>query len=163
MASVGGQKLNLIALSNAQQPWQRLPESTMSNLLLSGIVLFAGLGAWAQPAAAGLLSGKGPVIAILAGDRFEGEAEGRLDGSGTVWIQSLSRPDLTCRGQFTSSAKLGGVGSLKCSDGVTVNFNFQRLTLRRGYGAGSSSRGPLTFTYGLSPAESLAYLKLPPG
>jgi hypothetical protein len=135
----------------------------MSNFLLSGIVLLAALGAWTQSANAGLLSGKGPVIAILAGDRFLGEAEGRLDGSGTVWIQSQSKPELTCRGNFTSSAKLGGVGSLKCSDGITVNFNFQRLTLRRGHGAGSSSRGPMTFTYGLSPAESLAYLKLPPG
>jgi hypothetical protein len=112
--------------------------------------------------ASGLFASTGPVIAILAGDRFEGTAEGHLDGSGTVWIQSLARTDLSCRGNFVSSAELGGMGSLRCTDGVVVTFRFRRLTLTRGHGTGTSSRGPLVFTYGLSPAESERYLKTPP-
>jgi len=135
----------------------------MHKLFVSAFALFAGLSAWTQPAGAGLLSGTGPVNAILAGEVFYGEAVGRLDGSGTVWIQSRSRPAFGCTGQFTSSAQLGGIGSLRCGDGMTVAFNFKRLTLRQGYGAGSSSAGPMTFTYGLSPAESMPYLKAPPG
>jgi len=52
---------------------------------------------------------------------------------------------------------------LRCSDGASATFEFQRLSLRRGYGAGTSSRGALSFTYGLSAEESAPYLKLPPG
>lgn len=128
-----------------------------------GIAIFSGLTGWAGTAGARLMSSTGPVIAILAGDLFQGQAEGHLDGSGTVWIASRARPAFRCRGQFTSSAQLGGAGSLKCSDGMTVTFQFKRLTLTRGHGAGSSSAGPLSFTYGLSPAESEPYLKAPPG
>ena len=52
---------------------------------------------------------------------------------------------------------------MRCSDGASATFEFQRLSLRRGYGAGTSSRGALSFTYGLSAEESAPYLKLPPG
>ena len=135
----------------------------MRRILATGVAVFLGLVGWAGTAGAELLSGTGPVIAILAGDLFHGEATGRLDGSGTVWIQSRAKPDMSCRGQFTSSAKYGGVGSLKCSDGAAVDFQFKRLTLRKGHGFGGSSAGPLTFTYGLSAAESAPYLKAPPG
>jgi hypothetical protein len=134
----------------------------MTRLLLAGIAVAAGLGAWTGAMAAGLFASTGPVIAILAGDRFQGTAEGHLDGSGTVVIASQATPGLTCRGNFTSSAELGGMGSLRCTDGVIVTFQFRRLTLTRGHGTGTSSRGPLIFTYGLSPTESERYLKAPP-
>lgn len=135
----------------------------MHKFLVSGIALFTGFSAWTLPADAGLLSSKGPVIAILAGDLYTGEALGHLDGSGTVWIQSRNTAGLGCHGQFTSSAELGGVGSMQCSDGVIVAFQFKRITVTRGHGTGSSSRGTLSFTYGLSPAESKRYLTVPPG
>ena len=132
----------------------------MHKLLLASIAAFAGLTAWTGVATAGVFSATGPVIAILGGDRFEGTAEGRLDGSGTVRIESRVTPGLTCRGNFTSSAELGGMGSLRCTDGAVVTFTCRRLTLRRGHGTGTSIRGPLTFTYGLTPAEAEPYLKL---
>jgi len=135
----------------------------MRRLLTTGVAEFLGLTGWAGTASAKLFSDTGPVIAILAGDLFHGEATGKLDGSGTVWIQSRAKPDMSCRGQFTSSAKYGGVGSLKCSDGATVDFQFKRVTLRRGHGFGGTSAGPLTFTYGMSAADSAPYLKAPPG
>lgn len=135
----------------------------MRRMLVTGVAAFAALAGWASPAGAGLFSATGPVIAILAGDLFLGEAEGNLDGSGTIRIQSRAKPDVTCRGQFTSSAELGGVGNMRCSDGTTATFQFQRLSLVRGYGTGNSSRGSMSFTYGLSANESKPYLKLPPG
>ena len=46
---------------------------------------------------------------------------------------------------------------------MSTAFWFQRLSLMRGDGAGSSSRSALSFTYGLSAEESAAYLKLPAG
>jgi hypothetical protein len=135
----------------------------MRRMLVMGLAGFAGLAGWANLAGAGLFSSTGPVIAILAGELFLGEAEGNLDGSGTIKIQSRTKPDVTCLGQFTSSAKLGGVGTMRCSDGATATIQFQRLSVLRGYGTGSSSRGPMSFTYGLSANESELYLKLPPG
>ena len=52
---------------------------------------------------------------------------------------------------------------MRCSDGASAAFRFQRLSLRRGYGAGSSSGSALSFTYGLSAEDSAPYLKLPAG
>jgi len=52
---------------------------------------------------------------------------------------------------------------LRCSDGASAAFRFQRLSLRRGYGTGSSSGNALSFTYGLSAEDSAPYLTLPAG
>ena len=137
----------------------------MRSLLVTGVAAFAALSAWAAPACAGLLSSTGPVIAILAGDLYLGEAEGHLDGSGTIVIKSQARPEVGCRGEFTSGAERGGTGKgiLRCSDGTTATLRFKRLSLVRGYGTGSSSRGALSFTYGLSTEESGPFLTLPAG
>ena len=122
-----------------------------------------GLAGSATVAGAGLFSATGMVIAILAGDLFVGEAEGHLSGAGTLAIHSQKDPALTCLGQFTSSAALGGSGQMQCSDGATATFHFQRLTVFRGYGVGSFSRGSMSFAYGLTPEEAGPYLKLPEG
>jgi len=110
-----------------------------------------------------LLSATGAVIAIMAGNLFVGEAEGHLSGAGTLAIHSQQNPALTCRGEFTSSAELGGKGQLRCSDGTTSTFKFQRLSLRRGHGSGSFGRGTMSFAYGLTADEARPYLKLPKG
>lgn len=132
----------------------------MRRILILSLTVVA---CWATPAAAGFFSSTGPVIAIFAGKLFQGEAVGNLDGSGTLRIQSSTKPDVTCSGQFTSSAELGGAGSLKCSDSSTATIKFQRLSILRGYGTGISSVGTMSFTYGLSAIDSEPYLKLPPG
>ena len=122
-----------------------------------------GLALWAGQAAAGLFSSTGPVIAMLGGELFVGEAEGHLDGSGTLLIQSQKNASLSCRGEFTSSATAGGAGQLHCSDGASATFTFQRLSLRSGHGTSSFQRGSMSFTYGLSAEESKPYLELPTG
>jgi hypothetical protein len=121
-----------------------------------------GLAGAATPADA-LLSATGNVIAILAGDLFVGEAVGHLSGAGTLVIHSQKDPALTCRGQFTSSAELGGLGQMQCSDGATATFSFKRLNIFRGHGVGSFSRGAMNFTYGLSAEEAKPFLTLPEG
>lgn len=135
----------------------------MRKLLIICLAGFAGFTGWASQAGAGLFSSTGAVIAILDGELFQGEAKGKLDGSGTIRIQSRTKPDVTCLGQFTSSAKLGGKGNMLCSDNATATIQFKRLTIFRGYGTGNTSRGPMSFTYGLNAHESEPYLKLPPG
>lgn len=127
---------------------------------ITGLLAVALAGS--APAQAGLFSSTGPVIALVAGELFLGQAEGRLGGSGTLSIQSQARPEITCHGEFTYSSGRGDAGSLLCSDGATAIFKFQRLSLMRGHGTGTSSRGAMSFTYGLGAAESLPYLKLSP-
>jgi len=50
-----------------------------------------------------------------------------------------------------------------CSDGSSATFEFKRLSVFRGHGVGSHSRGTMTFAYGLNAAEAAPYLKLPEG
>lgn len=134
----------------------------MRKILITGFACIALAGS-PTLASAGAFSAIGAVIAILADELFVGEAEGHLSGAGTIAIHSQRNPALTCLGQFTSSAELGGLGQMHCSDGTTATFRFQRLTMRRGYGTGSSSRGPMSFAYGLTAVEAGPYLTLPEG
>ena len=135
----------------------------MRKIWITALAASFGLAGWTHLASADLFSAKGPVIAILADELFLGEAEGHLNGAGTLAIQSQKNPAVSCLGQFTSSAALGGSGQMQCTDGTTATFHFQRLSVLRGRGAGSSSRGLMSFTYGLTAAESATYLKLPAG
>lgn len=135
----------------------------MGKILITALSACIGLAGPVTLANAGLFSGTGPVIAILADDLFVGEAEGHLSGAGTLAIHSQTNPDLTCHGQFTSSAVLGGSGRMSCSDGTAMTFQFQRLSVLRGYGIGSGSRGAMSFTYGLTAEEAGPYLALPAG
>jgi hypothetical protein len=122
-----------------------------------------GLAAAPLPAGAGVFSATGAVIAILAGELFVGEAEGHLNGAGTLAIHSQRDPGIACVGDFTSSASQGGAGQLQCNDGTQATFRFERLTLYRGHGSGSFSRGAMSFVYGLSATEAMPYLSLPAG
>jgi hypothetical protein len=135
----------------------------MKRALLNAFAACIGMAALPAPVDAGLFSAIGKVIAILGGNLFVGEAEGHLNGAGTLSIHSKADPALTCTGQFTSSAELGGSGRLQCSDGATAAFQFQRLSVFRGHGSGETSRGAMSFAYGMSAAEAERYLKLPGG
>ena len=127
------------------------------------LAVFIGFAGWSGLAGAQLFTSTGPVIAIFDGKLLVGEATGHLGGWGTIALHSRSKAGLTCVGEFSATEALGDAGQLKCSDGTSAAFRFQRLTLMRGYGAGSSSHSALSFTYGLSAEDSAPYLTLPPG
>jgi len=135
----------------------------MRKLLITALVAWLGLAGPALAPAAGIFSRTGTVIAILADELFLGEATGHLSGAGTVSIHSQKTPSLTCAGQFTSSALLGGSGHMRCTDGASATFKFQRLNIFRGYGVGDFSRGSMSFAYGLTAEQAEPYLKLPKG
>jgi hypothetical protein len=135
----------------------------MRKILITVLAACIGLAGSPTLAGAELFSATRMVIAILANDLFVGEAEGHLSGAGTLAIHSQKDPQLTCLGQFTSSAVLGGSGQMHCSDGATATFHFQRLSVFRGYGVGSFSRGAMSFAYGFAAEEAGPYLKLPEG
>src|SRR5512144_1188914 len=130
----------------------------MYKTFITVIAASLGLFGSASVTAAELFSKTGPVIAIMANDLFLGEAVGHLSGAGTIAIHSQRSPDITCVGQFTSSAELGGSGRMQCSDGATGTYHFKRLNLEKGYGSGSYRERSMTFSYGLTPDESRPYL-----
>jgi len=136
------------------------PARKRLTVLIAGCICLAGA---ITPVAAGPLSSKREVIAIVNGELFVGEAEGHLNGAGTIAIYAQRNPALTCIGEFTSSAIAGGNGNMRCSDGATAVFHFERLTAFRGYGAGTSSLGSMSFAYGLTAEEATPYLALPGG
>lgn len=111
----------------------------------------------------GMFSATAPVIAILSNDLFIGQAEGYATGSGAITIESKVNPDIRCIGQFIYEAGLSGSGVMQCNDGTSTDFRFQGLSALSGYGFGISQRGPISFTYGLTPEEAVPYLKLPRG
>src|ERR1043166_3444988 len=108
----------------------RILES-MAHLRTGVLAACIGLAIPASASAPGLLSATATVIAILADDLFLGEAEGHVDGAGTLAIYSQKTPALTCVGQFTSSAELGGEGQLHCSDSSSVPSIFNALACAR--------------------------------
>jgi hypothetical protein len=121
------------------------------------------LAAWTGVAAAQPFSSTGPVIAIFEGELLVGEATGYLGGWGTIALRSRANAERSCAGEFSYSEALGDAGELRCSDGASAPFRFQRLSPRRGYGTGSSGGSALSFTYGLSAEDSAPYLQLPAG
>ncbi|HYM99821.1 MAG TPA: hypothetical protein VET25_08745 [Aestuariivirgaceae bacterium] len=135
----------------------------MRKILITVLATCIGLAGSATPADARPLSATRMVIAIVAGDLFVGEAEGHLSGAGTLTIKSQRNPAVSCLGQFTSSAEFGGSGQMLCNDGNTATFQFQRLSVFRGFGVGSFSRGSMSFAYGFTAEEAGPYLKLPEG
>jgi uncharacterized protein DUF3562 len=128
----------------------------------SALVLCIAFAGWPGIADAGLLTSSGPVIAILDGELLVGEVTAHLAGWGTIAVRSPSNPALTCVGEFSATEALGDVGQLRCSNGASAAFEFRRLSLRRGHGAGTTGSA-LSFTYGLTAEESALYLKLPVG
>jgi hypothetical protein len=127
-------------------------------------ILMACIGlATAAPASADALSARRSVIAIMAGDLYVGEAEGHINGSGTLVIRAQRNPTLNCSGQFAANSKTGGIGHLECSDGASATFTYRRVTVFRGHGTGEYSRGPMSFTYGMAPEEASLYVKVPAG
>lgn len=141
----------------------RTKPASMYKMLFAVFATSLGLAECASVAAADLFSKTGPVIAIMANDLFLGEAEGHLSGAGTIAIHAQRNPDVTCTGQFTSSAELGGQGQMRCSNGGLGTYRFKRLSLEKGYGVGSYRGRSMSFTYGLTLDESEPYLRLPPG
>lgn len=134
----------------------RLLVLAATGLLLSSCVNKAG-------AEMGLFTAKAPVIAVLSDDLFTGTVVGYPDMTGTINIASTLHPDVRCIGQYKFTSAEAGVGQMTCNDGATATFQFHSLSALSGYGLGTSTRGPVSFAYGLTPDDAKQYLTLPKG
>ncbi|MGZ5094957.1 MAG: hypothetical protein ACXWCY_31135 [Burkholderiales bacterium] len=111
----------------------------------------------------GLTSATAPVVAILHDDLFIGEAEGYLDRTGKIDVHSAIDQTIRCVGRFAYTGSKTGTGTMQCNDGNEARFSFNALSMLSGYGYGKTSRGALSFTFGLTPDEAGQYLRLPQG
>lgn len=135
----------------------------MKLLLAAVAVTFAAGCANESGARMGLTSATAPVLAILSDDLFTGEAVGYLDRTGTISIQSVLDPNLKCIGSFRYTGSKSGVANVRCNDGAEAALSFNGLSMLSGYGYGSTSRGPASFTFGLTPEQAAQYLTVPKG
>jgi hypothetical protein len=137
---------------------------TAVNLCLAALTaLMTGCATNASGAHMGMYSASAPVIAIMYDDLFVGETVGYLNGSGTIDVHSELDPGKRCVGSFHYTAAHAGNAELRCNDGAEAEISFNALTTLSGYGYGRTSRGPVSFTYGLTPEEAARYLTLPAG
>lgn len=111
----------------------------------------------------GLFTASAPVIAIMYDDLFVGEAIGHIDYTGTIDMHSALDAGKRCVGEFRYTGSHSGVANLQCNDGTTARISFNALSMLSGYGYGRTTRGPVSFTYGLTPEEAGKYLTLPTG
>lgn len=99
----------------------------------------------------------------MHGDLFTGEAVGYMDRTGTIDMASALNPSVKCVGEFRYTGSKTGVARVQCNDGAVAEMSFNGLSMLSGYGYGRTSRGPVSFTYGLAPEEATKYLTLPSG
>lgn len=111
----------------------------------------------------GLLSATAPVLAIMFDDILTGEAVGYLDRTGTIELQSEVDKGIRCTGEFRYTGSRTGIANLLCNDGTVANMTFNALSSLSGYGYGATSRGPASFTFGLTVEQAAKYLTLPKG
>jgi len=111
----------------------------------------------------GLFSVRLPVIAILHGDLFVGEAVAYLNRKGTIDLRSVLDEKGKCSGRFRFTDAKTGVADMQCNDGSAARLSFSALSSFSGYGSGSTPNGPASFTFGLRPEDAALHLILPPG
>lgn len=111
----------------------------------------------------GLFSASAPVLAVLSDDLFVGTAVGYIDRTGTIAIHSALNPSVQCVGEFRYTGSKTGVATVRCNDGAVAQMSFNGLTMLSGYGYGRTTRGPASFTFGLTPSQAAKYLTLPAG
>ena len=116
-----------------------------------------------EEAPMGLFSVKLPVIAILHGDLFVGEAIASVNRKGTIDLRSVLDGKGKCFGSFRFTDAKTGVADMQCNDGSAARLSFNALSTFSGYGSGSTPNGPASFTFGLRPEVAALHLILPPG
>jgi hypothetical protein len=123
------------------------------------------LGGCANQAGAkmGLFTTTMPVVAMVAGELYTGQAISYIDGTGTMKLKSSTTPARECTGDFRYESERLGVGDIECSGGTSATFQFRALSTLTGYGFGRARQGEVSFAYGMTAEQAEPYLRLPSG
>ena len=129
---------------------------TSISLSLSGCTTSSG-------ARMGLFTATAPVYAVMYDELLLGKAVGYMDRTGTINIASAVTDGMRCVGEFRYTGMRTGEADLRCNDGTIALIRFNAISSLSGYGIGSTSRGPVSFTFGMNLDKAEQYLVLPKG
>lgn len=132
-------------------------------------VLLSSLVGCAQINDAGLslVSSTRPAAAVVDDQLLQGDIRLFPDHSGTVTLRSGGEPSLgtaaltSCMGRLRNTATTTGAIDLRCNGGVMANVSMTLLGDTRGYGYGTTASGTASLVFGLSMADTRAYLRVP--
>lgn len=136
---------------------------TMKTTALSLCALLLGGCAQVDDASLQLLSSSAPAVALIHETLLHGEVVLNPDRSGTVELASSGSVVLRCAGALRFTATETGTMHLRCSDGSEARLSFAAIGPVSGHGSGLSAHGPVSLSYGMTPAQSAAYLQPPAG
>ena len=74
-----------------------------------------------------------------------------------------TQPGDQCVGEFRYRGMHTGETRLKCSNGAGPIVRFNAFSPLSGYGNGTISEGPASFTHGLKASDAVKHLRFPPG
>lgn len=100
---------------------------------------------------------------VVSGQLLKGDVVLVPDRTGRVTFLGTTPGGLSCAGGMRYTASRGSTVDLRCSDGAEVGIQVSMLSETRGYGYGALAGQTVSLVFGLSGADSRAYLRLPPG
>lgn len=111
----------------------------------------------------GLVSSKRDAFLIVNGQLLKGEVVLVPDRSGRVSFSADKGTISSCSGGMRYSATNNAEVDLRCNDGTQVALQATLLGETRGYGYGSTAKGPSSLVFGMDEPDVRAFLRVPSG
>jgi hypothetical protein len=111
-----------------------------------------------------LFSSKVPAYAVVNAQVLQGDMVLLPDRTGNLALTGGQGAISSCSGQVRYESTTGGTVDLRCNEGTALVLRYSLLSEARGYGYGAAAGGaPASLTFGLPPAQAVAYLTVPAG
>ena len=159
-------------------------KNACSNTALCGLAVALSVSAGCvslSESMTGISTSHTEAFAAVDGRVLQGKARLTAHRSGSVQLQSVDNPPLSCFGPMSYTSTTQGVISLSCSNGRSVSVSFVTFSPLSGAGrgvmekvqadtgtgvvavagAGAVSTVDFTLTYGLQPDRAATYLAVP--
>ncbi|MDE2418453.1 MAG: hypothetical protein KGN32_11675 [Burkholderiales bacterium] len=135
-----------------------------ARLMVLWLVIWVAGCAMVNDKALRLFSSKVPAYAIVNKQLLHGEMVLLPDRTGNLALAGGQGAISNCSGQVLYEATTGGTVDLHCNEGTALTMRYSLLSETRGYAYGAAAGGaPASLTFGLPPAQAVAYLTVPAG
>jgi hypothetical protein len=111
----------------------------------------------------GLVSTKRDAFLIVNGQLLKGEVVLVPDRTGRASFSVEKGTISSCSGGMRYTATNNAEVDLRCSDGTQVALQIMLLSETRGYGYGSTAKGPSSMVFGMDEPDVRAFLTVPSG
>jgi len=133
-------------------------------LMVPGLVIGMAGCATVNDKALRLFSSKVPAFAIVNAQVLLGDMVLLPDRTGNLTLSGGQGAISNCAGLVRYESTSAGSVDLRCNEGTSIVMRYSLLSEARGYGYGSAASGaPASLTFGLPPAQAVAYLTAPAG